>query len=226
MKNAIEQIVIDLISKRLEYPSKLISDTMQNSVRTEYASDTYSYLEGFYSPSPFEIICCNLKRGRLLTRPRHEHTGFKYFFDEKNELVLIARTNRGIIDYVIIYEKQDGHTVGYLYYLPNGDIAVGGRLNRIILTRSERKQTTMYSITAISPEVVQEDLCVKNNMILTSEFQEYKYEGDKAIELINHYRVYSCKEGMVKTDIIREHNLVTGDAIQHNRKVWDRLRER
>lgn len=218
MINEIEKLLIELISKRLEYPGRLISDTMQNAVRTEYASDTYSYLEGYYSPSHFEIICSNLKRGKLLIRPRKEHTGFKYFFDEKDELVLISKTTRGITDYVILYEKHDDLNVGYLYYVSDGNITVGKELNRIILTEAKTNLTTMYSVTSIRPEVVQEDLYALDNLIITSELHEYHYEGEKVVEFIKHYRVYSCKENKLKMNIVHEHNLITGEVAQHNRE--------
>ena len=82
MKLDIEKLLIESIGDRLNYSDLLVENIKNKASRIEYASDTYSYLEGFYSPSLNELICTGLKRGKILKRIPKSHTGFKYYFND------------------------------------------------------------------------------------------------------------------------------------------------
>lgn len=213
MENEIETLISDLIREKLQCPGALIADIIQNAVRVECASDAFGYLEGFYSPSLCELRVSNVKRGKLLTRPRKEHTGFKYYFNENDELALIVKTNRNIIDYVILYERQDNLTVGFLYYFSNGDISEGSELHYVIISKAENDHTTMYCATSIGCENVQEDLNIQDNMYMQSEIEEYQYDGEKVEKVIVSNKRYSCKEKALKLYIKNEIDLISKTII-------------
>ena len=216
MENEIESLVTELIIEKLQCPGALIADIMQKAVRVECASDAFGYLEGVYSPSLCELIVCNAKRGKLLARPRKEHTGFKYYFNEKNEIALISKTHRNIIEYVILYERLNNLTVGFLYFLPNGDINEESEIHYVIISKTHNDHTTMYCATSIGRENVYDDLSTQHNMYLRSDVEEYQYAGEKVMKVVVSRRTYSCKEKELKLYVKNEIDLITGEANLQN----------
>ena len=73
--------------------SLLIDENIQKTARIIHGTESNLHY-GYLNPSPTrELVVGCIKRGRLLKRPRNEHSPFEYFLDEQNKLVMIMRNH-------------------------------------------------------------------------------------------------------------------------------------
>ncbi|HAM63363.1 MAG: hypothetical protein A2Y20_02440 [Firmicutes bacterium GWF2_51_9] len=73
--------------------SMLIEENIHKTARIVHGTESTLHY-GYMNPSPTrEMVVGCTKRGRLLKRPRNEHSPFEYFLDEHNKLVMIMRNH-------------------------------------------------------------------------------------------------------------------------------------
>lgn len=86
----VEKELFSIISDKTDYQD-LLNKAMANEVKILHGSDSdlgYGYL----NPTPiFELVVGNVKRGRIIKRPKVPHSPFEYYFDKNNKILLVRR---------------------------------------------------------------------------------------------------------------------------------------
>ncbi len=86
----VEKELYTIISDKTDCHDLFI-EAMENEVKILHGSDsTLGY--GYLNPTPiYEMVVGNVKRGRMIKRPKVPNSPFEYYFDKNNKILLIKR---------------------------------------------------------------------------------------------------------------------------------------
>ena len=179
-----DDLILVINNKLKNYEStveKIKNEINQNEITRQYATSSIGLLEGYYSPSKFDLFAKGTKRGHILNGYDELNTRFIYYFDINNKIISIDSISSGML-IAKEYIEYDGDSIyGYWY-----DLMIDtSLLRRITCSFIDKGKIREYA------EVVLVRDEVRN--LLQYQIDKQQFEYSSSFRIIYESGLFDCK---------------------------------